>query len=124
MLGAGLALALLPGCAGPKPEDEAALRAKIRFDLDALNADGLVGGPGSLRALDYEFCIPADEARLAEVRRIDPSVRVMRHSRGRIGCGPGQWLCLGNTHQPNARAILLRLAALPYLERIEQTVWE
>lgn len=106
------------GSARPAPAE------RIGFDLAILNAEGLAGPPDGLVAIDYEFCIPADEARLREVRTVDPSVRVRKGSRGRIGCGAGWWLCLGNTHQPHAREILLRLAALPYIERIERVWWE
>ena len=75
-------------------------------------------------SIDYIGTTTADEARLREVRTVDPSVRVLKGSRGRIGCRAGWWLCLGNTHQPHAREILLRLAALPYIERIERVWWE
>jgi hypothetical protein len=114
---------LLAGCVSHRDSEQSA-RRKIAFDLNALGAEGLAGPPDGLRSVDYEFCIPAEESKLAEIREIDPSIRVMRGSRGRIGCGPEQWLCLGNTHQPGWRQILLDLAVLPYVERIEQTFWE
>ena len=46
---------------------------KIRFDLEILNEDGLYGPADGLRALDYEFCIPADDTARDEVTSIDPS---------------------------------------------------
>jgi hypothetical protein len=103
---------------------EGEARAKITFDLAALNADGLAGPPGGLVAYSYELCIPATPEHEAAVRRIDPTLQVQRGSRGRIGCGPGQVLCLGSTHQPGFRDVLLRLAGLDYVERIDRSFGE
>jgi hypothetical protein len=110
---------LLPGARAGEWGD-----AVIGFDIGRLNADGLQGPPSGLRALDYEYCIPADESAVAEVAAIDPSSRFMPGSRGRIGCGEGQTLVLGNTHQPGFRAILESLAALPYATRIVEAHFE
>ena len=96
---------------------------KIRFDLTDLDAAGLYGPPDGLRALSYEFCIPDRPDSLAEVRAIDASVRAQR-SPGRIGCVHGELLCIGNTHQPEYRAVLEALARLPYVARIEQAHFE
>jgi hypothetical protein len=101
---------------GPEP----AAMQKIRFDLSILNDDGLYGPPDGLRSLHYEFCIPATDMHVAEVSAIDPSVEIMRGSRGRIGCADDQFLCVGSTHQPGFREVLTGLAGLPYIERIEQ----
>lgn len=96
---------------------------KIRFDLSRLDGNGLYGPETGKIALDYEFCIPRDEALRREVEGMDPSLKVQT-SAGRIGCGPEQYLCIGNTHQANWRQVLYRLAELPYVERIEQVFWE
>jgi hypothetical protein len=109
----------LPSAAAGVPGD-----AVIGFDLGRLNSDGLQGPPSGLRALDYEYCIPADESAVAEVAAIDPSARFMPGSPGRIGCGEGETLVLGNTHQPGFRAILESLAALPYVARIVEAHFE
>ena len=84
--------------------------SKITFPLDQLNQEGLMGPPDGLRALNYEFCIPGDAVHAAQVRDIDPTLQVFMHSRGRIGCGPGEYLCIGSTHQPGFRTVLRRLA--------------
>ena len=97
--------------------------AKIRFDLTALDAAGLHGSPDSLRALDYEFCIPERPYSIAQVQSIDASVRMLK-SRGRIGCSAGELLCIGNTHQPGYRDVLAALARLPYVARIDQAFFE
>jgi hypothetical protein len=98
--------------------------AKIDFDLESLNDEGLYGPPDGLRSLDYEFCIPASEVLVDEVTAIDSSVTVYRSSAGRIGCGEDEYLCIGNTHQQDFRHVLCQLTALPYVEEIQQTFWE
>ena len=97
---------------------------KLIFDLAALDDDGLIGPPGGRVAVAYEFCIPATDAHAASVRAIDPMAAVQPGSPGRIGCGPGQWLVVGSTHQPGWRVDLKRLAALPYVARIDRAVFE
>ena len=94
--------------------------SKLGFDLSRLDALGLYGPPNGLRALEYEFCIPAREDLADQVRNIDPTLRVSRTSPGRVRCSKGQYLCLGSTHQPGYRAVLLTLAELDYVGRIEQ----
>ncbi len=94
---------------------------KISFDLSALSDQGLIAHQVSL---SYEFCVPASEAHWTEVKSIDPSVQIFQHSKGRIGCRADQSLCIGNTHQPNWRSILLQLVELAYVERIDQVFWE
>lgn len=123
ILMAGMCAGCVPSSAGLATPTADPL-SKIALPLDDINADGLVGAAGALRALDYEFCIPADEASVREVQTIDPRVRVMRGSRGRIGCSSAEFLCVNNTHAPGWRDTLLRLAALPYIRRIQQTDWE
>jgi hypothetical protein len=124
------ALVLLLSCpisadAGDQPGvSGSTAMAKIRFDLSVLDDNGLYGPPNGLRALHYEFCIPATEAHAEQVSAINPSLEIMRGSRGRIGCTEEQYLCVGSTHQPGFRDVLARLAELPYIERIEQSFAE
>ena len=103
----------------PTPEE----LQKIRFDFSQLDEQGLRGPQDGKVALDYEFCIPREEKYRKEVESIDPSLK-LHTARGRIGCGRGQYLCLGNTHQENYREVLYRLAQLSYVERIEQAFFE
>ena len=91
--------------------------------MKILDTDGLYGPPDGLRALDYEFCIPVGKAVRDEVASIDPSVRCSL-GRGRVGCRMDQLLCLGNTHQKDHKRILLSLARLNYIEKIEQSIFE
>lgn len=111
------------GCAGTGSQREA-VAEKIAFDLSRLNADGLQGQPDGLRALHYEFCIPAQPEFIDEVTGIDTTLIVYPDVKGRISCGADEFLCLGNTHQPEHAAVLTRLARLPYIRRIEESFFE
>lgn len=98
-----------------------AMKQKIGFDTSTLDASGLRNGEV---ALDYEYCIPATPAAEADVRKIDPDVRLMKQSRGRIGCSPTQWLCISTTHHPDWQKRLEGIAALSFVERIIETHYE
>lgn len=104
--------------------ESARLESKIGFDHNAIQDDGLVGPLDGLRALSYEFCIPREDRYRDEVRSIDPTIRVYASAPGRIGCTGEEWLCIGHTHQPGFREILLRLAALSYVEQIREAHFE
>jgi len=110
---------------GPAPPSiEGTVSEKIRLDLSGLDEDGLYGPPNGLRALAYEFCIPARQSAADEVRTIDRSIRVYPNSRGRVGCTIEQYLCIGSTHQPGFRMVLDRLARLEYIARIDPSYAE
>ena len=96
----------------------------IRFDTGRLNSDGLMGPADGLRALSYEFCIPADEQLTELVTSIDGTVDIQRRSRGRIGCGAAEYLAIGHTHQPDFEAVLVDLSRLPFVDRIEESHFE
>jgi hypothetical protein len=96
---------------------------KITFNLSKISQDGLIGKAGGQRSLSYEFCIPANEATLSEVRAIDRSIQISR-SPGRIGCTKSQYLVIGSTHQPGWREVLMAIAGLPYVQRIDEFVGE
>jgi heat shock protein HslJ len=111
-----------PGAVAPDPSASANpdSMAKIGFDLASIDDRGLTGPPTGLVAVAYEFCVPATPEHLAEVQRIDPTVQSQTGAPGRIGCGAGQALCIGSTHQTNWRTVLQDLAALPYIARIDR----
>ena len=90
---------------------------KITFDLGQISEEGLIGQGSGKRAMAYEFCIPANPETLAEIKGIDPTVQYSR-SRGRIGCQPDQYLCIGHTHQNRWREVLEDLAKLTYVKQI------
>lgn len=92
---------------------------KITFDISRISSEGLLGPPDGLRSLSYEFCIPANERSLTEIRSIDSTLQYSR-SPGRIRCKSDQYLVIGETHKPNWREILTRLTALNYVQRIDE----
>lgn len=122
--GAALLLVLMMPWLGAPAGEGASPPAVIGFDLGRLDDRGLQGPPDGLRSLDYEYCIPEGTAYRDLVSAIDPSARFLPGSRGRIGCGPGQVLVLGNTHQPGFRQVLRGLAELPFVERIAECFYE
>lgn len=108
----------------PSNGEAAATAGVIRFDSSRLNSEGLVGPPDGLRALSYEFCIPAVESHVSEVESIDSTIAIQRNSPGRIGCGEGEYLAIGHTHQADFRGVLARLSRLPYVDSIEEAHFE
>jgi hypothetical protein len=121
----------LSGCTGgdgppanPNSEPEVPTLTKVTFDIEQLNDAGLIGPPTGLRSVMFEFCIPADSGSVAQVRSIDPSVKMYSTSPGRIGCSDDQMLCIGETYQPGWRTVLEELSALDVIERIDQSFAE
>jgi hypothetical protein len=107
----------------PAPPSRASAWVKVELDLSGLDEKGLAGRADGKVTLAYEFAIPDNVTCRAEVRAIDRSIRFMRGSRGRIGAGPGECLCVGETG-PGFHAVLETLAALPYVKRIIRCDWE
>ncbi len=97
---------------------------KVGFVLDRLDADGLAGPPDGKVAISYEFRIPDTPENRATVKAIDPSITISAGPPGRVDAGPGFALCIGSTHQPRHREILLALAELPFVERIAECFFE
>lgn len=97
---------------------------KIGFDINAIDQEGLVGEPGAKVALNYEFCIPANNKYINEVRQIDPSLQFHKKSKGRIACSKAEWLCIGSSRQEYSKQKLQRLAELSFIKRIERTYFE
>lgn len=89
---------------------------KITFDLNEIDKDGLIGPADGKHSVAYEFCIPVEALKKMEVLSIDSSVRFFEGSKGRIGCSPGQYLCIG---EGGTRDVIIRLASLTYIERID-----
>jgi hypothetical protein len=104
--------------------EPAAALAKIKFNLDDIRPDGLRGPDDGLLSVSYEFCVPNDEKTLAEVRRIAPGVAIHVGSKGRIGCGEDQALCIGTTHGPDWRKELMGIAELGYVVEIAECYFE
>lgn len=121
----GTVVVFLTFACQPVPSaDHSSAMDKIAFDLSILDENGLYGPTDGKRSLDYEFCIPAGGAYAQAVSAIDPSAQFFPQSRGRVGCGEGEVLTLGNTHQANHQDILIELANLDYIDRIQPVDWE
>jgi len=105
-------------------EETAVALAKIKFNLDDIRPDGLRGPDDGLVSVSYEFCVPNDEKMLAEVRRIAPGVAIHAGSKGRIGCGEDQALCIGTTAGPDWRQELMGIAELGYVVEIAECYFE
>jgi hypothetical protein len=98
---------------------------KISFDLSEFTDDGLRERPkGEFNAISYEFCIPADEETLNEVKKIDTTLSVYKTSKGRSGCSDKEWLCIGKSHRAGFKSVILKLASLRYIRKISETFWE
>ncbi len=119
-----LILILTRGFALSVQAEESQARAKITFDLSTISEEGLIGKGSGVRSLAYEFCIPASPKAVAEVRSIDPSLKIYHPSPGRVGCRRNQYLCIGETHQERWREKLLQLADLDYITEIQPSYAE
>lgn len=95
-------------------------QAKITFDISTTSRERLRNPPDRLRAVSYEFCIPKEDELVREVQEIDSSVMFHGSSRGRIGCQENEYLCIGTIESPQWKEILLSLASLEYVERIDR----
>jgi hypothetical protein len=115
-----LAIGMLLGGAGDEKADP---WKKVEIDLSQLDDDGLRGPPDGKVAVSYEFCIPNTDVCKAAVKMIDRTVQFLPGSRGRIGAGPGECLCIGTTRK-GFRLTLQRLAELDYIKRIVQCYFE
>jgi hypothetical protein len=61
--------------------------SKITFDLSEFKDDGSRERiKGYIEYICYEFCIPASEEFLKEVRAIDSTAGALKGSKGRSGC--------------------------------------
>jgi hypothetical protein len=94
---------------------------KIEFDPNTVDNNGRLGSDA---AIDYEFCIPQEDAKLAEIRSIEPDVTVPLLAKGRIHCGENEWLCIVSTHDAKWKEKLYRIASLTFVKRIIQTDYE
>jgi hypothetical protein len=110
----------LPQTSSADSTEEKQLLKKIRFDIDEIDENGMIGPEDGKRNMDYEFCIPLDKKKKKEVARIDRSVKFFSGPSGRSGC-TGRYLCIGSG---GTRKTLLRLARLEYVQMINPCYYE
>jgi hypothetical protein len=104
--GAGMACA--PAVIPPNVSLHA--REKIKFSIEEIDEQGLIGPADGKRLIAYKFSIPADRAKRREVRRIDPSIKFFLES------DSTQYNCIG---EGATQQVLLKLAGLTYIARID-----
>ena len=97
---------------------------KVHINFKKLDQDGLAGTKEGKVAVNYEFCLPAEEKYWKKVQKIDKTAQKFIGSNGRSGCTKVQWLIVGSTHQPHFQRVIYELAALPYVTQIQETFWE
>ena len=97
---------------------------KVNINFKRIGPDGYAGPSDGKVAVNYEFCLPAEEKYWKKVRQIDRTAEKMEGAAGRSGCGPKEWLIIGSTAQANYQRVLFELAALPYVRSIRETNWE
>lgn len=98
---------------------------KIKIDLTAFDDDGFRVYPnGEKSSAHYEFCIPAVDSLLAQVKAIDPEAAEMKGSKGRSGCSDLEWLVISSTRKPGFKDIIKKTAELKYVRKITETFWE
>ncbi|HJW28885.1 MAG TPA: hypothetical protein VJ508_06495 [Saprospiraceae bacterium] len=94
---------------------------KIELDTTHIDAHGLNYGEAPV---DYEFCIPALATSEKRILSIEPKTRILKLSKGRVGCSDRQWLCIVTTHDDQWRKKLYSIASLSYVNRIIATYYE
>ena len=115
---------LFYGCTHEHHASENFARAKITFESDQLDSNGLYGPDDGKHSLTYEFCIPANVDYAQQVMSIDQTALVYRKSPGRVQCGYDEYLVTGETHQPEFRTVLKKLANLEYVSKISEAHFE
>lgn len=119
-----LLIFLLSSCHPHPVAEDAAVWKKIQLDFRSLDAEGLRGPASGKVAVNYEFCVPKNDKYWAKVQKTDPTARKYESGKGRINCSDQHWLVVGSTNQKNYQRVLYELAALPYVNRIEEVFWE
>jgi hypothetical protein len=120
-----LSFLLIMACNTPKgSEASPETMAKINFDLNEIDENGLIGPVTGKVAVDYEFCIPRSETYADLVKKVNPKIKISDKSRGRIGCTRAEQLCIGTTSQENWKSILLETAKLDFVKKINRTFYE
>ena len=94
---------------------------KIGFDLNNFDNEGMLTTGTGKRAIIYEYCIPRARQAVSVISTIDFSAEVKTDTPGKVNCSAQEVLVQGNSHQDNFKALIVQLARLPFVKRIEQS---
>ena len=115
-------LLLIFNCSLLKSKEVKNAESKLDFEFSKLDKNGLIKKRGT--SLAYEFCIPNNDNYLDEIKEIDKTIAIYKSSKGRIGCGADQILCIGETANKNYKKILMKLTSLEYVKSINESFFE
>lgn len=90
--------------------------AKIGFDLNQFNQEGLLS---SGQSIVYEYCIPRAQQALSVITTIDFTAEV-KDKGVKVNCGEREARIIGSSHQDGFKAIMVQIASLPFVRKIEQ----
>ena len=113
---------LLFNCSIFKSAEIKAAEKKMNFEFSKLDKNGLRKSKGT--SLAYEFCIPNEEEKINQIKKIDETIKLYHSSQGRIGCGQNEVLCIGETANKDYKSILIKLTKLPYVKNINESFFE
>jgi len=94
---------------------------KIGFDLNQFDNEGLITTADGKRAIIYEYCIPRVRQAVSVITTIDFSAEVKADSPGKVGCSDREALVRGSSHQDGFKSIIVKIASLSFVKRIEQS---
>ena len=115
-------ISTLVGCSIFKSKAVKNAEEKMNFSFSKLDNKGLIKERGT--SLAYEFCIPNTEANLNEIKAIDETIAVYKSSKGRIGCGKDEILCIGETVDKDYKKILIEISKKAYVKTINESFFE
>jgi hypothetical protein len=119
-----IALLFAIGCTPKVQRNDPSVWKKIKLDFRNIDNNGFAGPADGKVSVHYEFCIPQTIKYWKQVQKIDSTAQLLSGSKGRIGCSNAEWLIIGHTDQPQYRRVLYDLAALPYINTIQEVFWE
>ena len=122
LLSALLILILVMNCSVFKSKEQKKAETKMNFSFSKIDKNGLIKKRGT--SLSYEFCIPNKTEYIDEIHRIDESIGTYKSSKGRIGCGANEILCIGETADKDYKKILIALTNLNYVKQINESFFE
>ena len=112
----------MTNCSLFKSKELKKAETKMNFSFSKIDKNGLIKKRGT--SLSYEFCIPNKTEYIDEIHRIDESIGTYKSSKGRIGCGANEILCIGETADKDYKKILIALTNLNYVKQINESFFE